>query len=123
MRWPLTVPIPRGNSDNGDDDDGSGDPNVNTATKTRVKTQRPRMHKVLLLNDDYTPREFVVLVLRAVFGLGDEQAYRVMMAAHQLGTAVVAVYARDIAETKASEATELARKEGHPLQFTTEPEE
>jgi len=105
------------------DDDGGCDPNINTATKTRVKTQRPRMYKVILLNDDYTPREFVVAVLRVVFGLGDEQAYRVMMAAHQLGAAVIAVYTRDIAETKASEANELARQEGHPLQLTTEPEE
>ena len=105
------------------DDDGGDDPNVNTATKTRVKTERPRMYKVLLLNDDYTPREFVVLVLRAVFSMDDEQAYRVMMAAHQLGTAVVAVYTRDIAETKTTEANELAQKEGHPLQFSTEPEE
>jgi ATP-dependent Clp protease adaptor protein ClpS len=87
------------------------------------KTERPRLHKVILLNDDYTPREFVVKVLRAVFGMSDDQAYRVMMTAHRRGACVVAVYTRDVAETKATEATELGRQHGHPLTFTTEPEE
>jgi ATP-dependent Clp protease adaptor protein ClpS len=99
------------------------DQGTGTGTKTTVRTERPRLHKVLLLNDDYTPREFVVKVLRAVFGMGDDEAYRVMMAAHQKGACVVAVYTRDVAETKASEATEAGRRAGHPLQFTTEPEE
>jgi ATP-dependent Clp protease adaptor protein ClpS len=92
-------------------------------TKTRQKTERPRLFKVLLLNDDYTPREFVVKVLRAVFRMGDDQAYRVMMTAHKLGTCVVAVYTQDVAETKATEATETARRAGHPLTFSTEPED
>ena len=92
-------------------------------TKTRPKVQRPRLHKVMLLNDDYTPREFVVAVLRAVFGVGDEQAYRVMMTAHTRGACVVAVYTRDVAETKAREATDTGRSAGYPLMFTTEPEE
>ena len=99
------------------------DTDTGTGTKTTVKTERPRLHKVLLLNDDYTPREFVVKVLRAVFGMGDDEAYRVMMTAHRRGACVVAVYTRDVAETKASEATEAGRRAGHPLQFTTEPEE
>lgn len=92
-------------------------------TKVKPKTERPRLHKVILVNDDYTPREFVVKVLNAVFGMGEEQAHKVMMTAHQRGVCVVAVYARDIAETKATEATDLGRKDGHPLHFTTEPEE
>lgn len=92
-------------------------------TTVKPKTERPRLHKVLLLNDDYTPREFVVKVLQAVFGTSEEQAHRIMMTAHRRGACVVAVYTRDIAETKASEATDLARQYGHPLQFTTEPEE
>ena len=92
-------------------------------TGTRPKTQRPRMHKVILLNDDYTPREFVVAVLTAVFRMSVEQAYRVMMTAHQRGASVVAVFAREVAESKASEATEAGRRAGFPLMFTTEPEE
>lgn len=91
--------------------------------KTKPKTQRPRLHKVILLNDDYTPREFVVMVLRAVFGMSEEQAYRVMMTAHRRGACVVAVYTREVAESKATEATEEGRKAGYPLLFTTEPEQ
>lgn len=91
-------------------------------TKTVPKTKRPPLHKVILLNDDYTPREFVVLVLQAVFRMSDTQAYNVMMTAHRKGCCVIAVYAKDIAETKAKEATELGRSKGYPLAFTTEPE-
>jgi ATP-dependent Clp protease adaptor protein ClpS len=92
-------------------------------TKARTKTQRPPLYKVILLNDDYTPREFVVLVLKAVFRMNEDQAYRVMMTAHQRGACVIAVYTRDVAETKAKEATELGKIKGYPLFFTTEPEE
>jgi ATP-dependent Clp protease adaptor protein ClpS len=98
-------------------------PNTDTRTKPAPKTARPRLHKVILLNDDYTPREFVVLVLKAVFRMSEEQANQVMKTAHQRGACVVAVYTKDIAESKASEATELARQNGYPLMFTTEPEE
>src|SRR2546430_2178097 len=83
----------------------------------------PRLYKVILLNDDYTPREFVALVLKAVFRMNADQAYRVMMTAHRRGACVIAVYARDVAETKAKEATELGKSKGYPLFFTTEPEE
>lgn len=92
-------------------------------SKTRPKTERPRMHKVILLNDDFTPREFVVMVLKAVFKMSEDQAYRVMMTAHQRGAGVVAVYTKDVAESKATEATGLGQCAGHPLMFTTEPEE
>jgi ATP-dependent Clp protease adaptor protein ClpS len=92
-------------------------------SKTRPKTERPRMHKVILLNDDFTPREFVVMVLKAVFKISEDQAYRVMMTAHQRGAGVVAVYTKDVAESKATEATDLGQRAGHPLMFTTEPEE
>jgi ATP-dependent Clp protease adaptor protein ClpS len=91
--------------------------------KTHVRTERPRLHKVILLNDDYTPREFVVMVLKAEFRLSEDQAYRVMMTAHRLGVCVVAVFERDVAESKATRATDMGRAEGHPLTFTTEPEE
>jgi ATP-dependent Clp protease adaptor protein ClpS len=92
-------------------------------TKVRLKTERPRLHKVILVNDDYTPREFVVQVLKAEFRMNEDQAYRVMMTAHQRGVCVVAVYAQDVAETKATRATDAGRAKGYPLMFTTEPEE
>ena len=92
-------------------------------TRTKVKLQRPPMYKVILLNDDYTPREFVVSVLKAVFRMGEEIAHRVMLTAHQKGACVIAVYTRDVAETKAKEATEHGKAKGYPLFFTTEPEE
>ncbi|MCK9916283.1 ATP-dependent Clp protease adapter ClpS [Microbacteriaceae bacterium K1510] len=100
------------------------DPLVKTRPKTSTKTkpQRPPLWKVILLNDDYTPREFVVQVLKAVFRMNESHAYRVMMTAHQKGACVIAVYTRDVAETKAKEATELGRANGFPLYFTTEKE-
>jgi len=91
--------------------------------KVRPKVERPRLHKVILVNDDYTPREFVVTVLKAEFRMSEDHAYKVMITAHQRGVCVVAVYTRDIAETKATRATEAGRSKGYPLQFTTEPEE
>jgi ATP-dependent Clp protease adaptor protein ClpS len=92
-------------------------------TKVATKTERPKLWKVILLNDDYTPREFVVEVLKAVFRMNEAQAYRVMMTAHQKGACVIAVYTKDVADTKAKEATELGKSKGYPLYFTTEPEE
>jgi ATP-dependent Clp protease adaptor protein ClpS len=92
-------------------------------TKVRLKTERPRLHKVILVNDDFTPREFVVTVLKAEFRMNEDQAYRVMVTAHRRGTCVVAVYTKDVAETKATRATEAGRSKGYPLLFTTEPEE
>jgi ATP-dependent Clp protease adaptor protein ClpS len=91
--------------------------------KTRPKTERPRLYKVILLNDDFTPREFVVMVLKAEFRLNESQANQVMMTAHRRGSCVVAVFVQDVAETKATRATDAARKKGYPLLFTTEPEE
>ena len=94
-----------------------------TTTKTKIKLERPPLCKVILLNDDYTPREFVVTVLKAVFRMGAETASRVMLTAHKKGACVIAVYTRDVAETKAKEATELGKAKGYPLFFTTEKEE
>ena len=91
--------------------------------KDAVKPERPKLHKVILLNDDYTPREFVVGVLKAEFRMSESQALRVMMTAHRRGACVVAVFTRDVAEAKATNATDAARKAGYPLLFTTEPEE
>ena len=96
---------------------------VKPKTAMRPKVERPRMHKVILVNDDFTPREFVVIVLKQVFGMGPERAYGVMLTAHKKGCCVVAVYTRDVAESKATEATDAGRQNGYPLLFTTEPEE
>lgn len=90
---------------------------------TRPKPARPPLFKVILLNDDYTPREFVVVVLKAEFRMSGEQAARVMVTAHTKGSCVVAVFTREVAEAKASRATEMAREAGFPLLFATEPEE
>ena len=91
--------------------------------KARPKLEPPRLHKVILVNDDFTPREFVVTVLKAEFRMTEDQAFRVMVTAHQRGVCVVAVYTRDVAETKATRATDFGRSKGFPLLFTTEPEE
>jgi ATP-dependent Clp protease adaptor protein ClpS len=96
---------------------------VTPTIKVLPKTQRPRLHKVILVNDDFTPRDFVVTVLKAEFRMNESQAHRVMVTAHMRGVCVVAVFARDIAETKATRATEAGRAKGYPLLFTTEPEE
>jgi ATP-dependent Clp protease adaptor protein ClpS len=92
-------------------------------TRTKTVVQKPPLWKVILLNDDFTPREFVVLVLKAVFRMNESQAYKVMMTAHQKGACVIAVYTKDVADTKAKEATEMGKAKGYPLYFTTEKEE
>ncbi|MBZ9843166.1 ATP-dependent Clp protease adapter ClpS [Mesorhizobium sp. CA5] len=92
-------------------------------TKTQPKTERPKLYKVILVNDDFTPREFVVMVLKGEFKLSEDQAHRVMITAHTRGVCVVAVFTRDIAETKATRATDAGKAKGYPLLFTTEPEE
>lgn len=99
------------------------DPITKTRVKAKAETERPRLHKVMLVNDDYTPRDFVVTVLKAVFRMSLDQAHGVMLTAHMRGCCVVAVFTREVAETKAQEGTEMGRREGYPLQFTTEPEE
>ena len=99
------------------------DNEIELAPRIKTRTQRPRLHKVLLVNDDFTPREFVVAVLKAEFRMSDADAYKVMLTAHQKGVCVVAVYPRDIAETKATRATDAAKAHDFPLRFETEPEE
>ena len=96
---------------------------VKPRTKTKTKTERPKLYKVILLNDDFTPREFVVLVLKAVFRMNETTANKIMLTAHQKGACVIAVFTRDVADTKAKEATDLGKQNGFPLYFTTEPEE
>jgi ATP-dependent Clp protease adaptor protein ClpS len=96
---------------------------IKPRAKVQPKVERPRLHKVILVNDDFTPREFVVSVLKGEFRMNEDQAYGVMLTAHQRGACVVAVFTKDVAETKATRATEAGRRKGYPLLFTTEPEE
>jgi ATP-dependent Clp protease adaptor protein ClpS len=96
---------------------------IKPRTRTAPKTARPPLFKVILVNDDYTPRDFVVRVLKAEFRMTEDQALNVMITAHTKGVCVVAVFIKEVAESKATRATEMAREKGYPLLFTTEPEE
>ena len=107
----------------GDDaDKGSGDDNTNLgiATKTRAKTKKPSPYKVLILNDDYTPMEFVVLVLKRFFNMDIDEATRVMLHVHQKGVGVCGTFSYEVAETKVTQVMDFARKNEHPLQCTLE---
>lgn len=102
-------------------DDGDGDTTV--VTKTRTKTAKPPLYKVLLLNDDYTPMEFVVIVLEKFFGINHGQAVEIMLTVHKKGMAVVGVFSHEIAETKVAQVMDFARRHQHPLQCTMEKED
>ncbi|WP_339692044.1 ATP-dependent Clp protease adapter ClpS [uncultured Parasphingorhabdus sp.] len=109
----------------GDDpDNGSGDndddTNLGIATKTRAKTKKPSPYKVLILNDDYTPMEFVVLVLKRFFNMDIDEATRVMLHVHQKGVGVCGTFSYEVAETKVTQVMDFARKNEHPLQCTLE---
>ncbi|WP_342644104.1 ATP-dependent Clp protease adapter ClpS [Rhodoligotrophos ferricapiens] len=91
-------------------------------TRTRTRTKKPSMYKVLLLNDDYTPMEFVVHVLERFFGKGREDATRIMLHVHQKGVGLCGVYTYEVAETKVTQVMEFARQHQHPLQCTMEKE-
>ena len=103
-----------------DDNNGEGDADV--LVKTKTKTKRPPLYKVLLLNDDYTPMEFVVIVLERFFGLNHAQAFEIMLTVHKKGVAVVGVFSHEIAETKVTQVMDYARRHQHPLQCTMEKE-
>ena len=98
------------------------DDETSVITKTRAKTQRPPLYKVLLLNDDYTPMEFVVHVLERFFGLTHQQAFEIMLTVHKKGLAVVGVFSFEVAETKVAQVMDFARRHQHPLQCTMEKE-
>ena len=91
-------------------------------TKTRPKTKKPSLYKVLLLNDDYTPMEFVVHVLETYFSKTREEAYRIMLHVHRKGVGVCGVYTFEVAETKVTQVMDFAKQNGHPLQCTMEKE-
>jgi len=99
---------------------GGDDPAV--GVKTRAKTNRPSLYKVLMLNDDYTPMEFVVFVLQRFFNMGHERAIDIMLTVHNKGVAVVGVYPFEVAETKVTQVMDCARSNQHPLQCTMEKE-
>jgi len=104
--------------------DPTGNPRDETsiALKTRPKTQRPPLYKVLLLNDDYTPMEFVVHILERFFGLSHAQAFEIMLTVHKKGVAVVGVFSFEVAETKVAQVMDFARRHQHPLQCMMEKE-
>lgn len=101
---------------------GGTDGDASILTKTKSRTQRPPMYKVLLLNDDYTPMEFVVHVLERFFGLSHAQAFEIMLTVHKKGLAVVGVFSFEVAETKVAQVMDFSRRHQHPLQCTMEKE-
>ncbi len=103
------------------DDDGT-DGDTGIITQTRNRTKRPPLYKVLILNDDYTPMEFVVHVLERFFGMTHSQAFELMLTVHKKGLAVVGVFSFEIAETKVGQVMDFARRHQHPLQCTMERE-
>lgn len=114
----LPLPIRAAGQD--DSGDGDGQDQVGIATKTRTKPKKPSQFKVLLLNDDYTPMEFVVMVLKRFFNMNLEQATRVMLHVHQKGIGVCGIFPYEIAETKVNQVMDFARRNQHPLQCTLE---
>ena len=103
------------------DSDGPQDDTA-VVTKPKAKTEKPPLYKVLLLNDDYTPMEFVVLVLERFFGMNHGQSVELMLTVHKKGLAVVGVFSYEIAETKVTQVMDFARRHQHPLQCTMEKE-
>ncbi len=97
-------------------------PATGIVVKTKPKTKKPSMYKVLLLNDDYTPMEFVVHVLERFFGMNREDATRIMLHVHRRGVGVCGVFTYEVAETKVNQVVDFARRHEHPLQCTLEKE-
>ncbi len=118
------IPHAAGPDDDDDRDgrDGRYGAGTGVVTKTRPKTQKPSLYKVLMLNDDYTPMEFVVHVLERYFSKTRDEATQIMLHVHTKGVGICGVYTYEIAETKVTQVMDLARKEGHPLQCTLEKE-
>ena len=104
------------------DDNRDSDGETGVVVKAKPKTKRPSLYKVLMLNDDYTPMEFVVYVLERFFNIGHERAVEIMLTVHNKGVAVVGVYPFEVAETKVTQVMDCARSNQHPLQCTMEKE-
>ena len=105
-----------------DKKNNNGGSNTGVVVRTRPKTKKPSMYKVLMLNDDYTPMEFVVSVLERFFNKNHEEANQIMLHVHQRGVGVCGVFTYEIAETKVNQVMEFARRQQHPLQCTLEKE-
>ena len=116
---PLVAHPRAGEGDGGKEGDGQGQ--VGIATKTRAKPKKPSQYKVLMLNDDYTPMEFVVVIIQEFFNKDRETATQIMLKIHLDGKGVCGVFSKDVAATKVDQVTEAARKHGHPLQCVSEP--
>ena len=112
----------RDDQDNRSDDDGSDGTGTGIVTRTRTKTKKPSLYKVLLLNDDYTPMDFVVYVLERFFNKPREEATRIMLHVHQKGVGMCGIYTYEIAETKVAQVMNFARQHQHPLQCTMDKE-
>lgn len=102
--------------------DGDDDGDAGLALATKPKTRRPPMYKVMILNDDFTPMEFVVMVLERFFGMNHAQAFELMLTVHKKGLAVAGVFSFEVAETKVTQVMQMAREHQHPLQCTMERE-
>ena len=105
-----------------DEGEGDGEGRSGALTLTRTRTKKPSMYKVLMLNDDYTPMEFVVDVLQHIFQKNREEATQIMLHVHQKGVGVCGIYTYEVAETKVTQTVDYARKNQHPLQCTLEKE-
>jgi ATP-dependent Clp protease adaptor protein ClpS len=117
------APRASGPTQNNDDDvTGGTGTGTGTVVKTRPKTKKPSMYRVLLLNDDYTPMEFVVHVLERFFNKSREAATEIMLHVHHRGVGVCGVYTYEVAETKVTQTIDFARRHQHPLQCTMEKE-
>jgi ATP-dependent Clp protease adaptor protein ClpS len=118
-RLTATMSDKKDNNNNGDGRNGDG---TGVVTKTRAKTKKPSLYKVLILNDDYTPMEFVVHILERFFNKGREDAVTIMLHVHRHGVGICGVFTYEVAETKVAQVIEFARRHQHPLQCTMEKE-
>ncbi len=116
----MSDPETPGGGDTPGDTDGAG---VDLVTQTHIKTKKPSLYRVLLLNDDYTPMEFVVFVLERFFNTNTEQATRIMLHVHQKGVGLCGVFTYEVAETKVAQVLDLAKRHEHPLQCVMEKED
>ncbi len=121
MTLPNNIALTAKSNDGDKDEDGRI--GTGLTTQTRTKTKKPSLYRVLLLNDDYTPMEFVVFILEQLFNKDREQATRIMLHVHQKGVGVCGVFTYEVAETKVAQVRDLAQRHEHPLQCTMEKED
>ncbi len=117
MNFRMSDPNDPGKSGGSDGDDND---KIGLATRTRVRTKKPSLYRVMLLNDDYTPMEFVVFILERFFNKSPEEATRIMLHVHQKGVGLCGVYTYEVAETKVAQVLDMAQRNEHPLQCVME---